>query len=164
MRRYNRQKLPSLLLLAFGRIIKNWANYYKMKLMSKLGRNFVPEVQQSRTSRLTVKSFRNTYHIKTKTTNQWGSAGSLSRPGSVQSWIPNFKIKIVTVSVKSNPGQTSNFTSTSSPGIFLGTSTFNGKTLGTSLTSHVFWRWTSGSFNLALDALQSKAFYFWLQF
>lgn len=71
--------------------------------------------------------------------------------------------------MKSNPGQTSNFTSTSSPGIFLSTNTFNEKALGKSLTSHVFWRWmsennrfcslVSGSFYLALDALQSKTFY-----
>ena len=71
--------------------------------------------------------------------------------------------------MKSNSGQTSNFTSTSIPGIFLSTSIFHEKALGTSLASHVFWRWMSennrfcslesGSFYLALDALQSKTFY-----
>ena len=71
--------------------------------------------------------------------------------------------------MKSNSGQTSNFTSTSIPGIFLSTSNFNEKALGTSLISHVFWRWmseknrfcslVSGSFYLAPDALQSKTFY-----
>ena len=92
MRRYNRQKLPSLLLLAFGRIIKNWANYYKMKLMSKLGRNFVPEVQQNQEHPDWLWKVSEIL-IKLKPKRQ--TSRIFSRLGSVKSSVPNFKIKIV---------------------------------------------------------------------